>query len=339
MKQNRGLYTRGGIGLTLIFASSLVLAAFAPDSTLPIRSNSIHVGITAMEIGHSREGRSINGWYFPGTTNKRAIVLSGVHGSELSAIDVANLVVKQLYDGRTPAYHTLIIPCLFPDNAVMAASVPGEIGSPANIGRYSKNAMSDPNRQMPVAGTAFDSSAALDSRGRAIENENRLLLQLIQQFQPERIISIHAIREKKFAGVFADPKTDANGTALGFSEDSALALRMAAYIQKHGGKVQGNLSGNAPNAKYHSDPAIAPAGTLQTRSSANGHSGGTSLGTWAATATKKISYVPNRDAITILTMEFPGARRPQDYVTSEERALCERTQLAYARSITDIFLM
>lgn len=39
-------------------------------------------------------------WYFPGTSEKKALVLGGLHGSELSAIEVANQLVKELAEGK-----------------------------------------------------------------------------------------------------------------------------------------------------------------------------------------------------------------------------------------------
>ena len=65
---------------------------------------------------------------------------------------------------------------------------------------------------------------SLDAHGRLIEKENALLLQLIQSFAPERIVNIHAIKDSTKAGIFADPRTDCDGRALGFASDSTLAV-------------------------------------------------------------------------------------------------------------------
>src|SRR3954467_15304222 len=39
-------------------------------------------------LGISKQGRPIRAFYFPGTSDKKAVVIGGVHGSELSSIDV-----------------------------------------------------------------------------------------------------------------------------------------------------------------------------------------------------------------------------------------------------------
>jgi hypothetical protein len=157
-------------------------------------------------------------------------VIGGVHGTELSGIEVAEALIEKLAGGIQSYYHVIIIPCLFADNASIARSNSIEIGSVANIGRYSFSTSADPNRQMPSPGKPFDESETIDHLGREIEKENRLLLRLITAFKPERIASIHGIRDLKYAGIYADPRTDDRGYALGFQSDSSLAIEMAHLV-------------------------------------------------------------------------------------------------------------
>lgn len=295
-------------------------------------------------LGTSKKGSTIEAFYFPGKSNKRALIIGGVHGSELSAIEVAKELIRQLQEDNTSGYEVIVIPCLFPDNAQAALSNPSLIGSTYNFGRYTENAGVDPNRQMPSLGKPFFPHEAKDHLGRKIENENQLLLNLIASFRPERIVNLHAIRNTEKAGVYADPRTDANGKALGFEPDSLLAIKMAKFIEAGGGDLQGNTLKNRPSARYPNDPQIAPANEWQRRtvcgSSLPGNKGcGVSLGSWATTAVDDNSAsFYNRDAITLLTMEFPGYKRSIDYVVKKDREYIKKQVQLFALSIQKIFL-
>jgi hypothetical protein len=267
-----------------------------------------------------------------------------VHGSELSGIEVAKQLVKELMHDSVHEFSTLVIPCLFVDNALMAMDVPAQIGSMKNLGRYTSIGTVDPNRQMPSPGKAYDPATGFDHLHRSVEKENGLLLQIIAAFKPDRIVSIHAIRDTLRAGIYADPRTDAKGYALGFETDSVLAIQMATHIAANGGKVPGNLLLQRPNAKYPNDPAIVNAGEKQPRATCGsllpGNVGcGISLGTWATTAVVDESDpANNRDAITLITMEFPGAKRSIDYGVDADIEACKRNVRAYAACIKEIFL-
>ena len=295
-------------------------------------------------LGFSNKGRLINAYYFPGITTKRAMVIGGVHGSELSAIEVANRLVIQLQQGTKPYYSVIVIPCLFPDNAATAISDAPLIGTVNNIGRYSYDTAVDPNRQMPTPGKCYDINNPTDHFERAIEHENRLLLTLITQYRPERLVNLHAIRNTSLAGIYADPRADHNGYALGFEEDSLLAISMANYISSHGGSVPGNRLHDHPIALYYSDPLPAPKGIFQKRkiagSSLCGHRGdGISLGSWGSTAIEDTEHPENnRDAIQLITAEFPGSKRPVDYSPKTQRDYMEMQIALYAGSIVHIFL-
>lgn len=55
---------------------------------------------TKVVIGKTVKNRTISAYYFPGTSNKNALIIGGVHGSELSAIEVAKSVIDQLNKGE-----------------------------------------------------------------------------------------------------------------------------------------------------------------------------------------------------------------------------------------------
>lgn len=295
-------------------------------------------------IGKSKQGRAIEAFYFPGASDKRALVIGGMHGSELSSIEVAHELLSQVRTNDSIYYNVIIIPSLFPDNADQARQNPLLIGSMDNIGRYSYPGAVDPNRQMPTPGKAFDEHDSLDHAGRKTENENVMLLELIDQYRPQRIINLHAIRTIENAGVYADPRTDHNGLALGYATDSSLAISIAKHIYDNGGDVPGNHITTKPTALYYKDPLPAANGFLQKRNMSGspmpGHKGGgISIGTWASTAVMdENNPSKNRNAIRLITLEFPGSKRPVDYLHPRQQAWCRRQVERYAAALRTIFL-
>jgi hypothetical protein len=295
-------------------------------------------------LGRSQQGREVEAYFFPGTSHKRALIIAGMHGSELSSIEVAKQLLQLLKPGDSIFYNVIIIPSLFPDNAEAAKQIPTQIGGVENTGRYSFPGAADPNRQMPTPGRAFDEEEPLDHAGRKIENENIFLLDLIDQYCPQRIVNLHAIRDTSHAGVFADPRTDDKGIALGYETDSSLAIAIAKQIQQSGGYIPGNRLHKNPTVLYYKDPATAPAGFLQKRnfsgSSLPGkRGGGVSLGTWASNAVfNERDTSKNRDAIRPITIEFPGSKRPVDYTLKNEQAFYQQNIELYAAALKNIFL-
>jgi len=289
------------------------------------------------ELGKTGEGRVVEAFYFPGRSQYRAVVMAGVHGSELSSIDVAMMVVRQLQAGRAPYYSVIVVPCVFPDNAGRAI---GKGKPQTNFGRYSSDTHADPNRQMPRPGLAFDETHPVDARGRKIEEENQMMLRLLQEFRPQRVANLHAIRDTARAGIFADPRTDCKGRALGFETDESLALTMARFVGENGGRVPGNRLSSSPSALYYKDPLPARAGALQARNFAgsalnDGRGAGISLGTWASTA---VCGDGERDAMRLFTIEFPGYASHRQHKVGAIAEECFLNIYLYARSITNIFL-
>jgi hypothetical protein len=195
---------------------------------------------------------------------------------------------------------------------------------------------------MPSLGKEFDEEKPFDFNGRLIEKENQYLLQLIQDYKPSRIVNLHAIKDITKAGIYADPRTDCNGLALGFETDSSLAVSMANYICEKGGRVPGNNLAMNPTALYYYDPQIAAVGSLQKR---NLHGSplpkdrgfGVSLGGWATSAIcKEDSLV--RDAIPLITVEFPGYKPSFAYATEVEKEQCQFNIQLYSAAVTSIFL-
>ncbi len=290
-------------------------------------------------LGYTAGSRPVQAWYFPGYGNERALVIGGMHGSELSSIEVTQTLIKELQQAPRPFFDVIIIPVLFPDNAVRAKTPGAE--QVVNKGRYTSNDHADPNRQMPSLGRAYDPLIPYDHAGRLIEMENQYLIRLIQSFRPSRIANIHAIRDVSKAGIFADPRTDCKGTALGFENDSSLAVSIARIIHEGGGMVSGNKIDTDPNALYHCDPRAAAAGQVQKRNlhgsklpSNRGY--GVSLGGWATTAVCGDNDA--RDAMMLFTVEFPGYKAASQITTGAELQQHQQNTRLYAAALLKIFL-
>ncbi|HEY0041666.1 MAG TPA: hypothetical protein VGB71_13435, partial [Flavisolibacter sp.] len=167
-------------------------------------------------------------------------------------------------------------------------------------------------------------------------------LQLIQAFAPERIVNLHAIKDYGKAGVYADPRTDCNGRALGFSSDSSLAVLMAKYIDDKGGNVAGNKIKTSPTALYYLDPKPAGVGEKQERNlvgaNLKGKINGISLGSWASTAVCDEANNYYRPAMRILTIEFPGYKMSAEYKFQDDRKWYTDMVNLYASSIHKYFL-
>lgn len=298
-----------------------------------------------MQLGITREGRPVNAWYFPGTSDKKALVIGGMHGSELSSIEVAQALIEKLSMREEKTYYSvIIIPSLFPDNAAMAMKVPEQAGSVLNIGRYTHENAVDPNRQMPSPGKDYDEGSFTDHLHRPIETENQLLLQLIRIYKPERIANVHAIRNINYGGIYADPRTDENSIALGYETDSSLAVDMASLVQQQQGNVAGNHLGKHPTALYYKDPVPAPKGLLQKRnttgSALKAHRGsGISMGTWGTTAIRDEEDSSRcRNAMRVITIEVPGAKRSFDYASASRQAFFRKQVQAFVNAVEEVFL-
>jgi hypothetical protein len=298
-----------------------------------------------VQLGVTKQGRSVNAWYFPGTSDKRALVIGGVHGSELSSIEVAQaLVEKMMAQEERTFYSVIIIPSLFPDNAATAMREPAQTGSVLNIGRYTHDNAVDPNRQMPSPGEDLDEDIPEDHLHRTIEKENQFLLRLIREYRPDRIASVHSIRNTSYGGIYADPRTDAKGLALGYASDSSLAVDMATAVADQEGNVAGNHLGDKPTALYYKDPTPVAKGLFQKRNTngaaLKGHRGsGISMGTWGTTAIENESDpAANREAIRVITIEVPGAKRSFDYKRTPEQMFFRKQMQAFVNGIYEVFL-
>jgi hypothetical protein len=242
----------------------------------------------------SPRGRRVEFHVFPGRSAQRALVIGGVHGTELIGVEVALRLLAELRAecGRNarPFFTTIIVPALFPDNLPASHGGFGQ-------GRRATRGYVDPNRQFPMIGTGLgagpsgiDSAGGIDnsgvprdSVGRRIEPANVALLELIRRFRPRRIASIHAIRNPGSAGIYSDPHR-ATGTVSGH-EAADLAQRMHDVARMLGGHVPGSARGTG---RYPHQGEV----TAQ----------GVSLGAWGSQAVETGPY--RRDGIPVITIEL-----------------------------------
>lgn len=331
-------------GTKLVNDSAMQMLSFNPAVYRPATSVAGFINrklAGKFTLHTTRKGKSLDVYFFPGQSDKKALVVGGMHGSELSSIEVARELIGKLSRGGKPFYNVVIVPSLFPDNAEEAMREKNN-RVVNNTGRYTHEEAADPNRQMPPLGKPFLEEAPVDAMHRDIEGENAALLQLLQTYKPDRLISVHAIKDKNRAGVFADPRTDCRGYALGYDTDKALALLMAQHIQALGGVCPGNNLQVAPTALYYLDPPVAAEGQKQERSfdgsKGTGRGIGVSFGSWSSTAVCDGDEALTRKAIRTFTMEFPGYLRPAEYKTITDRKRAEKLLQVYASAIYDLFL-
>jgi hypothetical protein len=194
---------------------SNILATRPDDLWVAQRIRKGELGKTTGALGPQPAGkpvpRPIQAFFFKGSTDRRALVIAGVHGTERQGMDVAQRLISDLKTtSKPPAFTTIIVPSLFPDNAAR-----GPMGT-----RESETTPQTPtNRNFPPpsedlaaataagGGTAVDASKSGGKRTRAILPENLMLIELMERFHPERIISIHGTSGPGSAGVFYDPRS------------------------------------------------------------------------------------------------------------------------------------
>lgn len=148
--------------------------------------------------------------FFPGASNERALVIAGVHGSERQGIEVARILIDDVLKKAQPHYSVIVVPSLFPAHAHKNWGVEGK----RERGTFTNRNFPDLNQEV----VDYQGGEALDAAGNPIkakEDENKqvksilpenvMLMELIDRFQPTRIISIHGTHSPSSAGVFADP--------------------------------------------------------------------------------------------------------------------------------------
>jgi hypothetical protein len=156
----------------------------------------------------------IKAFFFPGKTAERALVIGGVHGSELSGIEVANRLVATLQAElklrKLPQFTTIVVPELFPETAAQARKSPSKGTSDSNVGRevqvpwkdpaaaekawkkthkadepFPKTKPIPPARQFPAKGKTLDDEIAaggpIDESGNRLKDDEGVDIPLMQE--------------------------------------------------------------------------------------------------------------------------------------------------------------
>lgn len=240
------------------------------------RTNDLWVAqrIRQGRVGTTAGLRPIEARFIQGSTSRRALVIAGVHGNEQQGIEVAEMLLADLATNQ-PMYTVIVVPKLFPDNA---ATRTREGSTPTN-----RN-FPFPNEDLAAAavaggGTPVDArTGRRGARTRAILPENIMLLQLIERFGPERIISIHGTRHSGAGGVFYDPlRLSAAEIARARSDARAMAFMQVPVEQQSTPEGQERLREaeernffSAMAAMEHRDrvPALAAAAQIDAATTA-----------------------------------------------------------------------
>jgi hypothetical protein len=296
-------------------------------------------GIEAL-LDVSTGGLPITAYFFPGTSDERALIIAGVHGSEQGGIEVAEMLIESLKKAPTrPFYSVIVVPTLFPDNSA----------------KRLREGSTETNRNFPKPGTSLTGATAAsksgkpeDATGKPILRENVALLQLIDRFRPSRIASIHGSTDRASAGIFSDQHTVSRsakdkavaahigdpigaGVALAGLEATAtnktqadhdLAIGMAKEMDKQGaGKaVQGNKLSGTPTSGW-----------------SGGVPGGTSLGGWGPQDITE-GRSTDRPSMTVITVEVATNSRSTDFKKPADQAVRKVELEAYRDVVQSIFL-
>ncbi|MCO5947151.1 eCIS core domain-containing protein [Mucilaginibacter flavidus] len=245
---------------------------------------------------------TVQAFYFRGTTDRRALIIGGVHGSEPGGVEVVNDLLDLLRapNAPMPFFSIIIVPELFSANVHSSRPLSerrtsgGTTKQLAN-GKATDVDTPDPNRQFPAVGkdAAKDSTLGclVDSENRCIEPENIVLMDLINRFQPERVASVHGhsvpkndaqLKKEGGPSITTDPRPGHE------ADDDALTLKMAKEADKLGVRVPGNFLGKKDERTRY------PTGTAPKMSK------GITFGQWGSHDT------PTRPAMNIVLIETFG---------------------------------
>ncbi|MBC7821440.1 MAG: DUF2817 domain-containing protein [Planctomycetaceae bacterium] len=150
-------------------------------------------GPQTRQLGKSVLGLPIVGHYF-GTTGPKTLIFAAIHGDEANTAFVANQLVEHLTKNPDAFYgrRVAVVPVVNPDGLAR--------GTRTNTREI------DLNRNFPAK------NFAVGKKGRyfggeepASEPEAQLLIQLIDDWKPDRIITLHAISRGKHGNNFDGP--------------------------------------------------------------------------------------------------------------------------------------
>lgn len=324
--------------------------------------------------------RPVQAYFFRGSTDRRALVIAGVHGSERQGMEVVEMLIADLTAQTTsPLLSAIIVPTLFPDSKAKADEMirNGQSGMALQGARESvfegRTVETNRNFPDPANGLAASKNAAgkaIDALGKPIAPENQMLMELMERFRPERIITVHGTWSARSAGVFYDPREsrqderdaaapvgprrspswesegygDAMNAAVREQREAALraaasrtdldlSLRTAAAIDTATSEIKGRESRGLGKGARSKHPSVA--GNV-------GESGNLDFGFWSGGVNAGVSlgrYAPAR-GMSVFTVEPPLNYRSDDPTRLDKLTKADRKieMKAYADAIRTILL-
>jgi hypothetical protein len=293
-------------------------------------------------------------FFFPGRSDHRALIISGVHGDERRGVKVVQSLQRLLATTK-PFFTTILVPVVIPRTQAGAGqrNVPGGMGM-SKAGTV-KCRQVEPNRNFPLPGEGL---VAARARGSSSPNaaelvfqpasgslrnprgddessirmlpETRILISLIERFQPERLASVHDHSLKQNChpcngrkikcggegpGIFVDlrgidPTSGAITNNTQVEQDDRLARRMVEAALRRLPCSISLLQSAKIFPPFAGNQAFFP---VEVRYFSKQRVEGNSLGDWAP--------VPagGRPGITTLTIEVPKYKSAQ--AAAEKRVI------------------
>ena len=277
---------------------------------------------------------TVQAFYFRGTTDRRALIIGGVHGSEPGGVEVVNDLLDLLRapNAPMPFFSIIIVPELFSANVHSSRPLSERRTSGGTTQKLVKGKAKDvdtpdPNRQFPAVGADASFNAVLgcqvDSENRCIEPENIVLMDLINRFQPERVANVHGhsvpkndaqLKKEGGPSITTDPRPGHE------KEDDALTLKMAKEADKLGVRVPGNFLGTKDERTRY------PTGTAPKMSE------GITFGNWGSHDT------PTRPAMNIVLIETFGNATSASIKDAAAAAKRKTELMNTAQVLRDFFL-
>jgi hypothetical protein len=279
-------------------------------------------------------------FFFPGRDPRRALIISGVHGDEKNGVQVVQSLRTLLEARSKPFFSTILVPIVILRTQARAGKrdVPGGMGK-NNAGAVACREV-EPNRNFPLPGEGLKKALDRGATGRTEPElvirdrcrgtirapigekktsirmlpETRILISLIERFQPDRLASVHDHRLLQRChpcfgrdtlcggegpGIFVDPRgiSPETGKITDLAQvqaDDQLAKRM---VEKALTELTGVARVTSSFPPFAGNQALTP---LTSRYFSEQRVEGNSLGDWAP-----VPVAGTRLGITTLTIELP----------------------------------
>jgi len=183
-------------GLINLYAAAALIAVFFHSCSGPHRSDGhaarvklgakVYADVQDSQLPWSVLGRSVSHRQVYmlelGEGDSTAIIFGGFHGSEISSVQLVHRFAELLYADTSLELNSkvIIIPVLNPDGLVQAR-------------RRNENGI-DINRNFPTKNWVASKGSKRSSHGvvPASEPETIIAIDLLERYQPDRIITVHA---------------------------------------------------------------------------------------------------------------------------------------------------